>query len=336
MVRAAPSADRAGRGHRGVKPRIALVATGGTIQNTPTGRIAVDDVWARLGTYAGEPRTPEVDLDVHDLLRAGAETFGPPEWRVIVEAVQRRADDEATTAIVLTHGTFTAEETAYLLHLAVDASKPIVVVVSQRKHGTAGNDGDRNLIDGVRVALEPDAAGLGVLLVANEEIHCAREVTKENQRPGAFQSTPVGPLGTIELDQPTLYRAPLRRHTSRSALARTSLETIPRVDIVTGYAGADGTAIQAALDAGAKAVVLQGFAYSGRGSDPQMAALEQVARGGIPVIFASRGRGGRIPRVPGAWWVRADNLSAQKARVLTSLALAAGQGDRLQELFDTH
>lgn len=82
--------------------------------------------------------------------------------------------------------------------------------------------------------------------------------------------------------------------------------------------------------------MLQGFAYSGRGSDPQMKALEQVARDGTPVVFASRGRGGRIPSVPDAWWVRADNLTAQKARVLTSVALAAGQGSRLQELFDTH
>ena len=319
-----------------MKPRIGLVATGGTIQNTPTGRIPVADVWDQLHRYVGDPRVPDVELDVHDVLRAGAETFGAAEWRIIVDTVQRLADDEATSAIVVTHGTFTAEETAYLLHLTVETSKPIVVVVSQRKHGTAGNDGDRNLIDGIRVALDGDAAGLGVLVVANEEIHCAREVTKENQRPGAFQSPPVGPLGTIELDQATFYRAPLRRHTTRSALARTNLDTIPRVDILAGYAGADGSAVHAAVESGARAVVLQGFAYSGRGSDPQMQGLEEVARAGTPVVFASRGRGGRIPRVPDAWWVRGDNLSAQKARVLTAVALAAGHGARLQKLFDTH
>jgi L-asparaginase/Glu-tRNA(Gln) amidotransferase subunit D len=67
-----------------------------------------------------------------------------------------------------------------------------------------------------------------------------------------------------------------------------------------------------------------------------MSALEGVARSGIPVVFASRGRGGRIPVVANAWWVRADNLTAQKARVLASVALAAGQGATLQELFDTH
>lgn len=316
--------------------RIGVVATGGTIQNAPHGRIPIADVWAQLDRYAGDPRRPDVDLEVHDILRAGSETFGATEWRAIVETVQRLADDEAIEAIVVTHGTFTAEETAYLLHLTVDTKKPVVVVVSQRKHGTPGNDGDRNLIDALRVALDQRAGGLGVLLVANEEIHCAREVTKENQRPGAFVSPPVGPLGTVELDQATLYRAPLRRHTSGSSLARTDLRSTPRVDILAGYAGADGAAVAAARAAGAHALVLQGFAYSGRGSDPQLEALEAAARDGIPVIFASRGRGGRIPEVDGAWWVRADNLTAQKARVLTTVVLAAGRGGELQELFDTH
>lgn len=318
-----------------MKPRIGLVATGGTIQNTPSRRVPFEEVWAKLDEYPGNP-PPEVELVVNDILRDGSESFGLAEWRKIGETVQRLADDEGIDAVVLTHGTFTAEETAYLLHLTVDATKPVVVVVSQRKHSMAGNDGDRNLIDAMKVALDPAARGLGVVLVVHEEIHCAREVTKENQRPGAFSSAPLGPLGTVELDGPSIYRAPLRAHTSRSALARTSLASLPRVDIVSAYAGADAAGIEAALDAGARAIVLQGFAYSGRGSDPQMDALERVAASGIPVIFASRGRGGRIPAVEGAWWIRADNLTAQKARVLASLALAAGQGDRLQQLFDSH
>jgi L-asparaginase len=318
-----------------VRPRIAVVATGGTIQNRIAERVPVEQVWERIGTYDGDP-LPDVELTVSDILRAGSETFGPAEWRTIAETVQAACDDTSIDAVVVTHGTFTAEETAYLLNLVVDTTKPIVVVVSQRKHRMAGNDGDRNLLDAVRLALVPEAAGLGVLLVLNEEVHAAREVTKENQRPGAFSSAPFGPLGTIELDQPTLYRAPLRRHTNRSELRRAPLTGLPRVDIVAGYAGADATGIEAAVAAGASAVVLSGFAYSGRGSEPQMEALRRVASGGTPVVFASRGRGGRIPRVDGGWWVRADNLTPQKARVLTAVALAAGRGGDLQSLFDTH
>jgi L-asparaginase len=335
MVHGTPLPGRGRDGALGMTPRIGIVATGGTIQNTPAGRIPVEEVWARAGTYAGDP-APAVDLRVTDILRAGSETFGPSEWHSITAAVQSMVDDGDTDAVVVTHGTFTAEETAYLLHLSIDTDKPIVVVVSQRKHGMAGNDGDRNLIDAVRVATSPTARGLGVMLVANEEIHCAREVTKENQRPGAFSSPAVGPIGTIELDAVSLYRAPLRLHTAASRLRRTDLVDAPRVDIVPAYAGADAAAIRASLDAGARAIVLQGFAYSGRGSDEQMVALEEVARDGVPVVYASRGRGGRIPAVPEAWWIRADNLTAQKARVLTILAMARGFGPDLQDLFDTH
>jgi L-asparaginase len=172
--------------------------------------------------------------------------------------------------------------------------------------------------------------------VANEEIHCAREVTKENQRPGAFASWPVGPLGTVELDGPSFYRAPTRRHTSSSLLARADVSALPRVEIVAGYAGADAAGLDAAVAAGARAIVLAGFAYSGRGSDPQMERLQRLAESGLPVIFASRGRGGRIPAASDQWWQRADNLTPQKARVLAMLALAAGFGDRLQEIYDTH
>lgn len=318
-----------------MSPRIAVVATGGTIQNRISERVPVEAVWERIATYDGEP-LPDVDLEVHDILRAGSEAFGPAEWQTIAETVQAACDDASVDAVLVTHGTFTAEETAYLLNLVVDSSKPVVVVVSQRKHRMAGNDGDRNLLDGIRLCLTPDARGLGVLLVLNEEVHAAREVTKENQRPGGFTSAPFGPLGTIELDQPTLYRASLRRHTGRSELRRTPLASLPRVDIVSAYAGADAVGVQAVVAAGAEAIVLAGFAYSGRGSDPQMETLEHVARSGVPVIFASRGRGGRIPRVDGSWWVRADNLTPQKARVLTAVALAAGRGRDLQTLFDTH
>lgn len=316
-------------------PRVAVVATGGTIQNTSSGRISVDKVWARIGDYAGDA-PPAVGLDFYDILRAASETFGPPEWRIIATTVQALVDNDAVDAVVVTHGTFTAEESAYVLHLAVDAHKPIVVVVSQRKHGMAGNDGDRNLLDAMRVATLPEAASIGALLVANEEIHSAREVTKENQRPGAFMSWPVGALGTVELDRASIYRAPTRRHTFRSLFARADLADLPRVDIVAGYAGADAAGIDAAAAAGAKAIVLAGFAYSGRGSDSQMDALERVAAAGTPVVFASRGRGGRIPAAPDQWWVRADNLTPQKARILAMLALATGRRDQLQEMYDTH
>ena len=91
--------------------------------------------------------------------------------------------------------------------------KPIVVVASQRKHDEVGNDGDRNMLDAIRLALSPDARGKGVLVTLHEEIHSAREVVKTNQRPGGFHSLGRGILGHIEEDQVSFYYTPIRRHT---------------------------------------------------------------------------------------------------------------------------
>jgi L-asparaginase len=317
-----------------VTTRIAVVATGGTIQNTPSGRVDVGSVWSRVREYPGVS-VPDVELVIDDVLRQGAETFSASEWRRIAAGVQAACDQPDIAGVVVTHGTFTAEETAYLLHLVTDTSKPVVVAVSQRKHTTVGNDGDKNLLDAVRVASATASAGHGVMLVANEEVHCAREVTKENQRPGAFVSPPVGPLGTVETDVVNLYRTPLRLHTHRSRLRRTELDDVPRVDIVAGFAGADAAGVDAAVQSGSAGIVLAGFAYSGRGTDIQMAALEAARERGVAVVLASRGRGGRIPEPAERGFIRADNLTAQKARILAMVGLARHEPE-LQELYDTH
>jgi L-asparaginase len=238
--------------------------------------------------------------------------------------------------VVLTHGTFTAEETAYLLHLVVASEKPVVVAVSQRKHGTIGNDGDRNLLDAVRVAASPAAAGRGVLVVVSDEVHSARDVIKEHQRLTGFRSV-LGPIGTIETDQVTFYRRLERRHTAGSAFAPDAVVRMPRVDVIAAYPGSDAVAIDAFVAAGARGLVTAGYAYSGVTNPVQMSALRAAAEGGVAVAVASRGRGGRIPDAGRAWCVRADNLTPSKARILLGLALTiTTETTKLQELFDTH
>lgn len=318
--------------------RVAVVATGGTIQNTAAGRVPLDDVLERLRTVYDAALPAEwPELDVREVLREGAETFGPREWSIIADAVTTAAEDPGVSGIVVTHGTFTAEETAFVLHLVTRTSKPIVLAVSQRKHRQAGNDGDRNLIDAVRVALDPAAAGRGVLLVAADEIHSARDVTKENQRPSGFSSGTFGVLGTVETDGISFWRHLERRHTTASSFRAELLRALPRVDIVAVYAGADAFAIDAAVAAGARGIVTSGFPYSGRPTATQEEALRRAAEQGVAVVYASRGRGGRIPAVEDRWFARADSLPPHKARILLALALADGvPSEALQELFDAH
>jgi L-asparaginase len=316
-------------------PRVALIGTGGTIQNSDDGRMSLEAVIADIRARHPASLPRGVELDTSELLSAGAEAFGPEEWRRMGRAVQAAADHPDVDGVVLTHGTFTAEETAYVLHLTIRTRKAIVLAVSQRRHGAIGNDGDRNLVDAIRVAATPAAAAQGVLVVVSDEIHSARDVVKEHQHLTGFRSN-HGTLGSIESDQVTIYRQVLRRHTDASPFRLDSLERIPRVDIVAAYPGADAAAVEAVVAAGAEGLVMAGYAYSGVANPIQMEALRHAADGGVVVVFASRGREGRIPDAGREWAVRADNLTPHKARILLGLAMTETRTPAaIQHLFDT-
>jgi L-asparaginase len=321
-------------------PTVAIVATGGTIQNTRSGRVAVDEVLADIERDFAPGLAGIAALRVTDLFRDGAETFAPTHWARIADAVRREAGDEGVDGVVVTHGTFTVEETAFFTHLTAGTAKPVVFVCAQRKHGSLGGDGDRNLVDAIRVAADPGAAGRGAVVVIAEEIHAAREVTKTSQRPGGFASGGLGLLGTIETDRISWYRAPTRRHTLRSEFAALDLERpLPRVDVVAAYPGADGTAVRAFTAAGAAGIVVHGFSFLGAPFPGQEPDLLRAIDAGIPVVLASRGGDGRIPGgAPlDARYVTADRLTAQKARVLLMIALAAEvPHEELQRVFDEY
>jgi L-asparaginase len=159
----------------------------------------------------------------------------------------------------------------------------------------------------------------------HEEIHSAREAAKTNQRPGGFASLGYGLLGSIEVDQVSLYRSPLRRHTYQSDF-RIPAHPLPRVDMVSSYPGADGTAIDAFVAAGARGIVLHGMAYAGRPHPDQYEALHRAVEARVPIVVANRGIQGRIPANDPLLrdFVAGDSLSAQKARVLLMVGLAHG------------
>jgi L-asparaginase len=312
--------------------RVAIVATGGTIANTLSGRISVEDVLHDV------PEAPDIaDIQIVDVLRAGSWEFSTDDWLTIARAVSSAAEDERVDGVVVTHGTLIAEETAYFLNLVVKTQKPIVLACSQRKHRTLSNDGDRNLVDALRIARAPQARGLGVLLTLAEEIHAARDVVKTNQRPGGFVSRNGGLLGHVEADQVSFYRAPLRRHTAASEFDIRSLQQLPSVDIVATYAGAGAVPIQALAEAGSQGLVVEGFAFSGKPTAAQETALLKLAERGLPIVCANRGEGGRVPVSPDSPFVQGDNLSASKARILLMLALTqTTDRHQIQRIFDEY
>jgi L-asparaginase len=313
-------------------PLIRIISTGGTIANTGRGLISIDEVLKDI------PQARALaDFEVTEATRVRSGALQLPHWYDLGRMANAAAEYPRVDGIIVTHGTFTTEETAYFLHLTVRTEKPVVVVASQRKHDEVGNDGDRNMLDAIRLSLSPEARGKGVLVTLHEEIHSAREVVKTNQRPGGFQSLGRGLLGHIEEDQVSFFYAPTRRHTFRSEFDMREIRELPRVDVIAAYIGGDDVAAQACVAAGAKGLVISGYAYNGRPSADQLAGIERIAEAGIPVVLSNRGGQGRIPVNWDDPFIQGDSLVPQKARILLMLGLTKTRDPReLQRMFNEY
>ncbi|HEY4754134.1 MAG TPA: asparaginase, partial [Candidatus Limnocylindrales bacterium] len=246
--------------------------------------------------------------------------------RDLVAEILARGDADG---VVLTHGTNTLEETAWLLHLTVATDAPIVLTGAMRPASALSGDGPLNLVEAVRVAASPAAVGLGVLVVMDDSIHGARDVTKTNTlRVDAFSSPMTGPLGRVDGDgRVVITSRPARATSLRGAYESTGLRALPRVDVVASYQGADGVLIDAAVRAGARGIVSAGTG-DGYPTPSEVEALERAAEADVVIVQASRTGSGRVAPVPaliGRGWASADDLVPWKARTLLRLALAAGE-----------
>ena len=156
------------------KPQVRIIATGGTIANSPDGRMAVQTVLEQI------PSIGDVaDITIRDYVRIGSSEISLQNWIDIANLItDELADHPDTDGVVVTHGSNTSEETAYFLNLVLNTQVPVVIAAAQRERTTLSEDGSRNLFDAVRVAAHPGARGHGVLMVVNETIHAARDVTK--------------------------------------------------------------------------------------------------------------------------------------------------------------
>jgi L-asparaginase len=203
-------------------------------------------------------------------------------------------------------------------------SVPVVVIGAQRPSSALSTDAGLNLVNAARVAACPEARGLGALVLLNDEIHAAREVTKTSTgRLQTFRAPVFGALGHADGDRITFYRRPVRRAAPDTEFDATGLDALPRVDITYTYAGADGTAARAFVAAGARGIVSAGFAPGFVTPDEAEALSEAVAKGVVVVQSSRAGSGRTFPttRVREAGFLSADNLNPQKARILLALAL---------------
>jgi L-asparaginase len=302
-------------------PRIKFLATGGTIATRGGTRLTAEEV---LQLVPGLQRYARPEPEQFANVASTALTLD--QWVLLAKRVNQVFEEEPGLAgAVITSGTDSLEELAYFLHLTVKTAKPVVLVGAMRNAGAPGYEGPANLLDGFRVAASPESRGKGVLVVLNDEINSAREVTKTDAlRLQTFQSRGYGILGVVDPDRVVYYREALKRHTSKAEFDITNLTTLPRVDIMMFYQGASSDLLQAAVDAGAKGVVIAvaGADLTGGSLAPGIAYAE---RQGVMVVAATRTGSGRIAALSSnrlrEGMIGGEDLTPLKARILLMLAL---------------
>jgi L-asparaginase len=248
-----------------------------------------------------------------------------PDW--MWKLRQRVADvcaDPAVNAVVITHGTDTLEETAFLLDLTLDTDKPVVFCGAMRTISEAGWDGPANLMAAVRTAVHPEAPGRGVMIAVGEEIHAAAEAIKwHTQSLAAFRS-PHGPLGFLDRGQVVFHRPAFRRRPLAAA------RLVADVDLHTMAAGVDDALVRASIARGARGLVLEA---TGCGNVPPavMPGIGAAIAAGLPVVVVSRCAEGRVSPAYGyegggqmlrsAGVIFGQDLPGPKARIKLMVAL---------------
>jgi L-asparaginase len=314
-----------------MKPKIVLLATGGTIASRYD---------PKLGSTVASQRADELlrmlpqvadfaEIEVHDLATI-------PSYEMDLQFafdLARRIKDvlgrPEVAGVVVTHGTDTMEETCYLTDLLLGSDKPAVFTGAQRAHDDPHSDGPLNLLNALRVAAAPSARGLGAMICFNGTIHAARDVTKVHASAvETFQSYEHGAVGQVDGAKVIIHRRPVLRQSFKVD----RLEE--RVVLFRLALGIDLRSLETAIEAGVAGLVIEGF---GRGNGPsRLAELVRLAtRKNVPVLITSRCPAGRVQPVYGgggggrdladAGGIFAGDLKGPKARLLLMVLLSSAK-----------
>ncbi len=315
-------------------PTVVVLATGGTIASTHSeveGGLTSSLPGEQL--VAAVPGLDQVArIEVQNVANVGSTDMTPALWLEVSRRAETALARHEVAGVLVTHGTDTMEETAFFLDLTVTNEKPVILVGAMRAASEWDADGPRNLLNAARVAVSEEAVGKGTFVVLNGEIHAAREVTKTNSLAVETFDTPqFGALGVVDSDGVRFYRAPLRRQT----LPMPPDVILPTVDIIPNYAGSDGRLIRGLLKEGPVDGLVVDASGNGNIAGALFQAVKEARAAGVAVAITSRTHSGRVIPVYAQagggttlydlGCIFADNLSAQKARVLLIAALTRTQ-----------
>ena len=326
-----------------MRGRVAVLTTGGTIASlydpVTKRHVAAADGDALLAALPRRP--PDIGIALENVLQVHSFNMSCAQSLALASCLRDRLAAADVLGAVVTQGTDTLEENAYLLDLILDAGKPVVLTGAQLPADHPQSDGPRNLADSIDAAGAPDMARQGVTVCFNGQIHAARDVTKlHTSALDSFTSLGHGCLAVVDEGKVVVYR----RMAQRPSYALEEMRA--RVPLIRLVMDSDTLLIDAALEAKVDGLVIEGF---GRGNvlaafTPRIA--EAIARG-IPVVVTSRCPEGRVKPIYGtggggreledAGVIFAGDLKGAKARLLLMVLLSAGlSGNRVREAFTRH
>ena len=311
---------------------IYIVGTGGTIAGTAASSTAATYAPSQLSVeqvIAAIPAITDFEENIHasNLFQVNSEDMTSQLWLQLAKRVNTLLASPDVKGVVITHGTDTLEETAYFLDLVVKSNKPVVIVGSMRASTSMSADGPLNLYNALAVIHAPESAGRGVMVMMNDTIYDARDVTKCNTTQlNTFNSPNSGPIGHVTYGKIKFEKRVERKNTTETTFDVSDLNELPTVEIVYEYAGSTGKLLKAAIALKPDGIVIAG---SGDGNlhARDKALLRYASEAGIQIARSSRTGSGSVTETDIDYpntengTVAADNLNPQKARILLMLSL---------------
>ena len=309
-----------------MKKKILLIHTGGTISmQTEEGSGDVTTSEKNPVRSESERLADLADVVEEEIFNLPSPHITPAEMFSIRQLILSYRRAENIDGAVVTHGTDTLEETAYFLDLTMKEDFPIILTGAMRTANEIGSDGTYNMIAAVRVAADDAARGKGVLVVLNDEIHTAQNVTKtHSSNVSTFQSPQYGPIGIVTKRAVHFHHSPMEReYFDIDSIGKKAL-------LLKVFAGMESDIVSAALDLNYDGIVLEGL---GQGNVPPalLSSIRRAVSDGIPVVLVSRcfngiaqavytyPGGGRMLQDEGV--IVAHGLSGQKARLKLLIGL---------------
>ncbi|NBD23782.1 asparaginase [Paenibacillus sp. T1] len=317
-----------------VKPNILVIGTGGTIsgqandgdptnlQSYKSGTYKIEDMVAQL------PRKDKIaDVSTYQFANKGSGSYAIGDLYDLSLAVDQAL--KTYDGVVVTSGTDTMEDIAYFLDLTVRSEKPVVITGAMRPWDVIGTDAPANLYNAIKLSASGKTKWFGTVLMLNDIVQAARDVTKTNaQRLDTFQTPVLGALGYIDQDNISIYRAPGRVSKAGTPawstpydLSKIKKTDLPLVEIAYAYQDAGGGAIKGFVADGAKGIVTAGTGAGGISPKMSAARADAIKQGVLFVTTTRTGSGTMYP-TDSDGIIAGDSLNATHARMLLLLSLA--------------